>query len=150
MLGKAHLGEALLSLLSKSLGTGFPCDERGKTLLTAADFSGTHSGSLFTSYAFLTIDLDRNGDWFSAQQSFRRQALRKRRMSYKALNDSARRNALPSFLLMSDRLIGALTIVCRVTLGRSCARQKALRMLILTSGSPASVSISSAYPILAA
>ena len=91
MLDMAHLGEALLGLLSKSLGTGFPRGERGKTLLTAADFSGTHSGSLFTSYAFLTIDLDRNDDWFSAQQLFRQRELRRRRMSYKALNDSARR-----------------------------------------------------------
>lgn len=107
----AHLGEALLGLLSKSLGTGFPRGERGKTLLTAADFSGTHSGSLFTSYAFLTIDLDRNDDWFSAQQLFRQRELRRRRMSYKALNDSARRRALPSFLLMSDCLVGALTII---------------------------------------
>lgn len=111
MLGKARLGNAFLRLLSERLGAGFPRGERGKTLLTAADFSGTHSGSLFTSYAFLTIDLDRNANWFSAQQAFRQQELRKRRMSYKALNDSARRRALPSFLLMSDRLVGALTIV---------------------------------------
>ncbi|CAH0495990.1 hypothetical protein [Novosphingobium sp. CECT 9465] len=111
MPGKGHLGEALLGLLTKSLGTGFPRGVRGKTLLTAADFSGTHSGSLFTSYAFLTIDFDRNGNWFSAQQSFRRQELRNRRMSYKALNDSARRRALSTFLSMSDQLVGALTIV---------------------------------------
>jgi len=105
------MGDVLLKQLSDYLGNGYPRGLRGKTLLTVADFNSTHSGSLFTSYAFLTIDLDRNSEWFAAQRSFRSHVLRKRRMSYKTLNDAARRRALPSFLPMSDLLVGALTIV---------------------------------------
>jgi hypothetical protein len=78
----------------------------------AADFSGTHRGPLYTTYAFLLMDLDRNGWWLNAQKVFRAEALsNQRRMSFKALNDSARQRALLPFLLMADEIEGALVVI---------------------------------------
>ena len=93
-------------------GSGFPSGPRGHDLFLAADFSGTHRGPLYTTYAFLLLDLDRNGWWLNAQRVFRYEALQGgRRFSFKALNDAARRLALLPFLLMADEIEGALIVV---------------------------------------
>ncbi|MBC2779169.1 hypothetical protein [Parasphingopyxis marina] len=76
-----------------------------------SDFSGTHAGSAFTSYAFLSVDIDQNPLWLTLQREFRRSSLRRRRMAYKNLNDRMRQQALPEFLQLADQLVGALTIV---------------------------------------
>lgn len=93
-------------------GGGFPNGPRGQQLFLAADFSGTHSGPLYTTYAFLLLDLDRNSWWMKAQRVFRMEGLKGgRRLSFKALNDGARRRALLPFLLMADEIEGTLIVV---------------------------------------
>ena len=100
------------SIANKLMGAGFPHGVRGKELFLCADFSGTHRESLYTTYAFMLLDLDRNDWWFAAQRAFRSEALKnKRRMSFKALNDKAKRRALLPFLLMADEIEGALVVV---------------------------------------
>jgi hypothetical protein len=100
------------SIVNKITGAGFPQGFRGKELFLCADFSGTHRDSLYTTYAFMLLDLDKNDWWFAAQRAFRSEALKnKRRMSFKALNDNAKRRALLPFLLMADEIEGALVIV---------------------------------------
>jgi len=103
---------SLAEIISRGLGgSGFPRDNRGTNLVLVADFSGTHRGPLYTTYAFLLLDLDRNSWWLNAQRAFRLEALRSgRRLSFKALNDSARRRALLPFLLMADEIEGALIV----------------------------------------
>lgn len=104
---------SLRAIISRQLGgLGFPDGSRGNDLFLAADFSGTHRGPLYTTYAFLLLDLDRNGWWLNAQRVFRSEALIDgRRISFKALNDGARRRALLPFLLMADEIEGALIVV---------------------------------------
>jgi len=105
------LSQVMLDLLEKRFGGVFPNGARGEQLLMVSDFSGTHAGSAFTSYAFLSLDIDQNAIWLAVQREFRRSVLRRRRMAYKSLNDRARRLALPRFLQLADQLNGALTIV---------------------------------------
>lgn len=114
--GPAPLGGVFASvakIISRELGgAGFPQDSRGSDLFLVADFSGTHRGPLYTTYAFLLLDLDRNSWWLNAQRAFRSEALRGgRRLSFKALNDGARRRALLPFLLMADEIEGALIVI---------------------------------------
>ncbi|MBX7481648.1 hypothetical protein [Qipengyuania qiaonensis] len=101
----------MLDLLEKRFDVGFPDGARGQQLLMVSDFSGTHAGSAFTSYAFLSLDIDQNPIWLAVQREFRQSVLRRRRMAYKSLNDRARRQALPHFLQLADQLTGALAIV---------------------------------------
>lgn len=89
----------------------FPNILRGRQLLSAADFSGSHAGSIYESYAFLVLDLDANQWWLQAQRAFRREVLMTRRLSFKALNDRVRRDALPTFLTVANEIQGALTVV---------------------------------------
>jgi hypothetical protein len=98
----------MLDLLEKKFHGGFPGGARGQQLLMVSDFSGTHAGSAFTSYAFLSLDIDQNPIWLAVQREFRRSVLHRRRMAYKSLNDRVRRQALPHFLQLADQLNGAL------------------------------------------
>lgn len=107
----SNLGGILIRLLEERLQHSFPNGERGKTLLTIADFSGTHSGSPFAVYAFLSLDLDQNQRWFEGQRHLRSSSLRKRRMSFKRLNDVVKQQALVPFLDLADTIQGAFTVV---------------------------------------
>lgn len=109
----AGLFAVLRGVIAKALaGGGFPNGQRGQQLFLAADFSGTHNGPLYTTYAFLLLDLDRNSWWMNAQRLFRLEALKGgRRLSFKALNDGTRRRALLPFLLMADEIEGTLIVV---------------------------------------
>src|SRR4051812_21456243 len=69
--------------------------QRGKTFLIAGDFGGAHRGQRFETYAFICLDPERNEDWLLAQRHFRHATMRNnRRMSFKAMNDKHRRDAL--------------------------------------------------------
>lgn len=107
------LFSVLRGVIGRALsGAGFPGGVRGRNLFLTGDFSGTHRGPMYTTYAFLLMDLDRNGWWTNAQRVFRIEALRdRRRLSFKALNDGARRRALLPFLLMADEIEGALIVI---------------------------------------
>jgi hypothetical protein len=107
------LGLALSGILNQhaSRAPGFPNGPRGRQLLSVADFSGSHRGSRHDTYAFLLLDLDANDWWFQAQRAFRHEMLKSRRLSFKALNDGARRAALPVFLKAADEIDGVLVVV---------------------------------------
>lgn len=89
----------------------FPNIPRGRQLISAADFSGSHANSLYETYAFLLLDLDANQWWLQAQKAFRGEVLKTRRLSFKALNDRVRRDALPAFLTVADEIQGTLVVV---------------------------------------
>lgn len=87
----------------------FPNTTRGKTLFLLGDFSGQHRQQAYETYSFLILDIDANSRWLSAQTIFRKHhLLEKRRLSFKGLNDSIRRRALPAFLYMADEIDGYL------------------------------------------
>ncbi|MEQ7154592.1 hypothetical protein [Brevundimonas aurifodinae] len=92
-------------------GRGFPHGHRGRTLALLADFSGAHRCALYSTYAFLLLDMDRNQQWLADQRAFRQQFLLDgRRLSFKALNDRNRRAAMPQFLNMAGDIEGALVV----------------------------------------
>ena len=108
-----HLLAVIAGQLRRDFGgPSFPCGPRGQTLLCVSDFSGAHRGALYNTYAFLGLDLDRNGWWLQGQREFRDHAFKgKRRLSFKALNDRARRQVLPLFLAGANEIEGALWVV---------------------------------------
>lgn len=86
-------------------GRGFPNEARGRTLFSVADFSGAHASAIYDTHAFVLFDIDCNSWWLAAQCAFRTEVLRgRRRMSFKNLNDSARRRALKLFLMAADEM----------------------------------------------
>ncbi len=107
------LGLFLAGMFNRRFGEAqaFPNVARGRQLLSVADFSGTHGASLYETYAFLVFDLDANQWWLQAQKAFRSELLKSRRISFKALNDRFRREALAPFLALADEIEGALVIV---------------------------------------
>ena len=102
----------LQELLAGALGdTCYPRENRGQTLVSLGDFSGSHDGARFNTYAFLHFDLERNARWRWLQQSLRTsKQLGRRRMSFKSLNDKIRQRALPGFLQAADEIEGALNV----------------------------------------
>lgn len=111
----AGVGRLLAKTFNKAINgrpIQFPCvSPRGRTLLLAADFGGQHKGPHFETYAFLILDLDRNTQWLEGQRHFRSHVLpNRRRMSFKAMNDSQRRDALVSFLDLAHDIEGWLVL----------------------------------------
>lgn len=82
---------------------------RGHQLLVTCDIGGSQKAQPFETYAFLILDLDRNSEWLAGQRAFRSEVLPlRRRMSFKSMNDAARRRALQPFLELADRLNAVL------------------------------------------
>lgn len=106
-----NLGGIFMRLLEDRLKGSFPNCERGQTLLSIADFGGTHANSPLSTYAFLSLDVDRNHQWFAGQHEMRRTLLSRRRMSFKRLADLSRQKALVPFLDLAETISGALTVV---------------------------------------
>jgi hypothetical protein len=94
-------------LLAKRLQ--FPILTRGRTLLLVADFGGHHQKQHFDTYTFLILDLAKNQNWLAHQRRFRHSILpNSRRMSFKALNDGMRRQALVPFMRAAAGIEGYL------------------------------------------
>ena len=86
-------------------------DPRGQTLIVVADFGGQHKGQRFDTFAFLVLDLDESSRWLEGQRVFRRAVMpNARRMSFKAMNDNLRRQALLPFLSLADCIEGWLVL----------------------------------------
>jgi len=85
----------------------------GSHLVLASDYSGEHAHPEFRVLAFLlTTFKSVMTDWQPSRQAVRRKHLTDgRRMSFKALNDARRINALPSFLEAASQLRGVLICV---------------------------------------
>jgi hypothetical protein len=84
-------------------------ENRGHQLLILCDIGGSLKGQPFETYSFLIFDLDCSAIWLQGQSAFRRQVLvHRRRMAFKALNDTIRRRALTPFLNLAEALKGVL------------------------------------------
>ena len=109
MVGLADLLGGILDAADARHPNHFPSVIRGSTLCIAADFSGQNKGQNYEVYSFLVFDLDRSAHWAKLRADLRTSIdLRKRRMSFKALNDVQRRKALVPFLNIADMLNGSL------------------------------------------
>lgn len=79
---------------------------RGRHVLIASDYGGTHKESKYHTFSFLAVDSVFT--WLFLDECFalRRTILSDRRMSYKNLNDGKRRRALSDFLCAANTLPG--------------------------------------------
>ena len=79
----------------------------GAVMLVASDYGGQHNTAKYESLSFVFANLEESGAW-----NYRREELRSeflpdgRRMSYKNLNDTKRREALFPFLLAANHIQG--------------------------------------------
>lgn len=80
-------------------------------LLCASDYSGQHKESAFEAYSFLVAGSLSWPRWEALRTHLRGERLKSRRMSFKALNDTAKRRVLPAFLRAADQLEGLLAVV---------------------------------------
>jgi hypothetical protein len=83
----------------------------GNTVLSASDFSGSHKGSRYNVYGFVVVDAAASAGGFAQLNRVRERFLDGRRMSFKALNDVKRRNALVPFLEATELLRGVGCVV---------------------------------------
>jgi hypothetical protein len=89
-----------------------------------ADFGGQHKGQHFDTYSFLVLDLEKNGRWLDRQQHFRQTVMpNTRRMSFKAMNDKYRRQALLPFLTLANGIEGWLVVFAISKAGGSLFRR---------------------------
>ncbi len=87
----------------------FPNLRKSQTILLASDYSGQHDTASFESYSFLLTTPESWSGWEQYRTEWRSQLsteARGRRMSYKNLNDSYRRQALPHLLAAAGGLHG--------------------------------------------
>ena len=124
---KAGIGGLLADSFDRAVQArprAFPnVEPRGRTLIMVADFGGQHKGPHFDTYAFLVLDLDKNPQWFEGQRLFRQTVMPNvRRMSFKAMNDRHRRQALIPFLSLADGIVGWLVLFAVSKTGGSLFR----------------------------
>ncbi len=87
MVGLKNIFGDILDKADAKYPISFPSIVRGNTLCIAADFSGQDKGQHYEVYSFLVFDLDHAGHWMTTRANLRTSmSLRKRRMSFKALN----------------------------------------------------------------
>ena len=94
----------------------------GEVLLVGTDSSGMQRGSRYVVVGAIVMDMRNSPTWHRDRLRIRRDILRDgRRMSYKNLNDSQRREALVPFLDAADRINGiCLLMAFDKRLGRLC------------------------------
>lgn len=79
----------------------------GDTVLISSDYSGDLPQYKYNVASFIIINLSKIKDWEFARRTIRNVFLKtNRRMSFKGLNDSMKRKALPHFLKAADLLTG--------------------------------------------
>lgn len=84
----------------------------GPALILACDYSGQHRQATHESYSFLIADLAFTWLWDDMRKETRKIILRdSRRMCFKSLNDSHRRQALVPFLRAANTIPGLLLTV---------------------------------------
>jgi len=82
----------------------------GSDLYLISDYSGGHKSSKYDAITFLVFDLIKSTHWEYKRQIIRKKVFRgSRRMSFKNLNDSQRRRALPYFLDAANDFYGICT-----------------------------------------
>jgi hypothetical protein len=106
--------------LGRIVHASIPGPFLGNTILSASDYSGTHTKSRFTVYSFLFVDAQYSPAWPAAREQVRKTHLTDgRRMEFKSLNDRQRSEALPCFLNAADSLCGLL---CTIAVDKSYTR----------------------------
>jgi hypothetical protein len=92
---------------------GLLADLRGTpTIFLASDYGGMHSGACYQSLSFLLVNPENLGRWDGSRCFLRdRMKLGSRRLSYKALNDRRKRQALLPFLQAANLIPGILMTV---------------------------------------
>jgi hypothetical protein len=84
----------------------------GSTLVVTSDYGGQHKTSTHESFSFLIADLKFCWLWDDARQRVRtNHSIQNRRMSYKAMNDRRRKEALLPFLRAANTIPGVLATV---------------------------------------
>ena len=84
-------------------------DLEGFLVLLASDSSGYEKTSNYIAISFIVIDLFSSKEWETKRRNIRQVFLpNNRRMSFKALNDSYRQNALIPFLEAANCIDGLL------------------------------------------
>jgi hypothetical protein len=79
----------------------------GSTIIIGSDYGGQHDTATYQSLSFLLADLANCSDWNSRRDHLRSELLSNgRRMSYKGLNDTNKKQALFPFLLAADHIPG--------------------------------------------
>lgn len=80
--------------------------------MIASDYSGSHGGSKYVASAFLLADAQGSIEWPHLRNIVRGRFLADgRRMSFKALNDRHRQDALGPFLRAADRIHGLCAVI---------------------------------------
>ena len=83
----------------------------GKEVLLACDIGGDHREAAYRAFGYLVAEIGSSRDWMEQRLALRQAKLPDgRRMSYKALRDSIRKEALASFLRTASSLQGNLVI----------------------------------------
>jgi hypothetical protein len=83
----------------------------GEMVFSASDFSGSHKTSRYHVYGFVLADPAESVEGFARINHVRKTFLEGRRMSFKALNDAKRRQALVPFLQAAEELRGVCCVV---------------------------------------
>jgi hypothetical protein len=77
-------------------------------LLMLSDYGGAHKGARYEVFSYLVITAAGLSGFDARRKQLRAAGLGRRRMSYKALNDTVRLRSLPGYLEATDRLAGVL------------------------------------------
>lgn len=81
-------------------------------LLVASDYSGQHKGASFETYSMLFTGTRGWDEWETTRLQLRRiYKVGNRRISFKGLSDSRKRDMLPSFLNAADQLPGLCVVL---------------------------------------
>lgn len=95
----------------------------GPVIYVASDYGGAHNASLYETISVVYLDMEASSDWEARRRAVRKQFLGDgRRMSFKALNDRQRQEALIPFLDATNQISGiALTMAIRKTVKNFCS-----------------------------
>lgn len=77
-------------------------------LLMLSDYGGAHKGARYEVYSYLVTTVVGFSVFDARRRQLREAGLGRRRMSYKALNDTVRLRSLPGYLEATDQLAGVL------------------------------------------
>ncbi len=102
---------SLVDVVVRTLAASMPNLVSSHTLLCASDYSGQHKKAAFEAYSFLIVGSASWAAWERSRLAMRQHHLNRRQMSFKGLNDKAKRRMLPYFLDAADELDGLLAVI---------------------------------------
>jgi hypothetical protein len=81
---------------------------RSSSLLVFSDYGGAHKGARYEVFSYLVTTAGGFSGFDAERRLLREAGLGRRRMSYKALNDTVRMRSLPGYLTATDQITGVL------------------------------------------